>query len=60
MFIIETWRAKRKEENDDEFASDYEKYCSLRTKALFKAAKFHECKELSDLALKRTQQVSLQ
>ena len=43
---------KDKEENDDEFASDYEKYCSLRTKALFKAAKFQECKELSDLALK--------
>lgn len=43
---------KDKEENDDEFASDYEKYCSLRTKALFKTAKFQECKELSDLALK--------
>lgn len=45
--------SKDKEDNDDEFASDFEKYCSLRTKALLKIEKFNECKELSEVALKK-------
>lgn len=41
-----------KDEGDnDEYASDFEKYCSLMTKALLKNGKFEECKALSELAL---------
>lgn len=38
-------------EKEDEFASDFEKYVSLKTKALFKLGKFIECKELCKKAL---------
>jgi len=34
-------------------SSDLEKYFSLRTKALFKLAKYEDCKELAELALQR-------
>lgn len=44
-------QSKGKEENDDEFASDFEKYLSLRSKSLFKIGNYQECKELSKLAL---------
>lgn len=40
-----------KDEGDNEYASDFEKYCSLMTKALLKNGKFEECKALSELAL---------
>lgn len=43
---------KDKVENEDEFASDFEKYCSLRSKALLKVGKFQECKDLCEVGLK--------
>lgn len=45
-------QSKNNEDNEDEFASDFEKYSSLKTKSLYKSEKFQECKELCELALK--------
>ena len=42
---------KDNDDKEDEYASDFEKYCSLRTKALLKNKEYKECQTLSELAL---------